>query len=86
MLGTINESSSAFLNAPIQQSNYTIARSIYPRYLGTKTTSKKLSEYTAGDDGYGRLPNIGQAVTKFGYFQKANTAGSGSFLNRTQLC
>ena len=85
LLGTIPETSSLWLNAPIQDSNYTIARSINPRYVGSRTTSQKLSEYTPGDDGYGRLPNIGQAVRKFGYFQRATVAGSGSFLDRTQL-
>lgn len=85
LLGTIAESSSAWLNAPVQESNYTAARNIIPRYLGTKTVSKLMSEYTPGDNGYGRLPNIGQAKRKFGYFQRANIASSGSFLDRTQL-
>ena len=75
----------SFLNAQVQDSNYTLTRHINPRYLGTKTVSSKLSEYREGDSGYGRLPNIGLAVSKFAYFQKAEVASSGSFFGRTQL-
>ena len=75
----------SFLNAQVQDSNYTLTRHINPRYLGTKTVSSKLSEYREGDSGYGKLPNIGLAVSKFAYFQQAEVASSGSFFGRTQL-
>jgi hypothetical protein len=45
--------------ATVQDSNYTSARHIIPRYEGSKSTSQKLNVWTDGDVGtYGKLPTI----------------------------
>ena len=45
--------------ATVQDSNYTSARHIIPRYEGSKSTSQKLNVWTNGDIGtYGKLPTI----------------------------
>ena len=85
LLGEINEEDSTFLNASIQESNYTQTRVINPRYNGSRSVSAKLNVYTPGDSGYGRYPTMGQATDEFGYFQRATVASSGSFPDRTQL-
>ena len=85
LLGEIKEIDSTFLNASIQESNYTTARIINPRYKGSRSVTAKENEYTPGDSGYGRYPARGQATNEFGYFKRATVATSGSFPNRTQL-
>ena len=45
--------------ATVQDSNYTSARHIIPRYEGSKSTSQQLNTWTDGDTGtYGKLPTI----------------------------
>jgi hypothetical protein len=45
--------------ATVQDSNYTSARHIIPRYEGSKSTSQQLNVWTEGDTGtYGKLPTI----------------------------
>jgi len=45
--------------AKVQDSNYTSQRVIIPRYLGSKSTSQLLNQWTLGDNGtYGKLPTI----------------------------
>jgi len=45
--------------AKVQDSNYTSQRVIIPRYLGSKSTSQQLNQWTSGDTGtYGKLPTI----------------------------
>jgi len=45
--------------ATVQDSNYTSARHIIPRYEGSKSTSQQLNTWTEGDVGtYGKLPTI----------------------------
>ena len=45
--------------AAVQDSNYTTKRHILPRYDGSKSTSKKLNQWTRGDIGtYGKLPTV----------------------------
>ena len=49
--------SGSALKASIQDSNYTLKRHTNPRYEGSRTTSQKLNEWTAGDiNTYGKLP------------------------------
>ena len=67
LLGEIEEKNSTFLNASIQESNYTQTRVINPRYKGSRSVSAKLNVYTPGDSGYGRYPTMGQATDEFGY-------------------
>jgi hypothetical protein len=54
--------------AQIQDSNYTLARSINPRYLGSKNTSAKYNTYTVGDSSYGKAAAIDNYAKYFAYF------------------
>jgi hypothetical protein len=54
--------------ATVQDSNYTLARHINPRYNGSKTTSQKLNEWSPGDiNTYGKLPTIESNKTYVAY-------------------
>jgi hypothetical protein len=45
--------------AQVQDSNYTTARHIIPRYEGSKSTSQYLNKWTDGDSGtFGKLPTV----------------------------
>ena len=83
--GTINQADSKFLDSTIPESNYTLVRSINPRYNGSKISSLLYNEFTPGDNSYGGNATTDKAVQKFAYFEKASTAGSGSFLDRTNI-
>ena len=74
--GEITEQDSAFLDAPIQDSNYTLLRNINPRYLGSKNTSQKYNEYTLGDNSYGQTAAIDLNSLKFAYFSEVVETGS----------
>jgi len=54
--------------AQVQDSNYTLARNINPRYVGSKNTSAKYNIYTAGDSSYGKKAAIDDYVDYFVYF------------------
>ena len=61
--------SGSALRAPIPESNYTIARSIKPRYEGSKSTSQELNVWNIGDTGtYGKNPTLELRDAFFGYF------------------
>lgn len=54
--------------AQIQESNYTTARHIYPRYNGSKSNSQYLNIWTNGDTGtYGKNPTIDSNKVFIGY-------------------
>ena len=55
-------------HATVQDSNYTLARSINPRYVGSKNTSAKYNTYTIGDSSYGKKAAIDTYVDYFVYF------------------
>jgi len=74
--GEITEQDSSFLDAPIQDSNYTLLRNINPRYLGSKTTSQKYNDYTLGDSSYGQTAAIDLNSLKFAYFSEIVETGS----------
>jgi hypothetical protein len=74
--GEITEQDSAFLDAPIQDSNYTLLRNINPRYLGSKNTSQKYNTYTLGDSSYGQTAAIDLNSLKFAYFSEIVETGS----------
>jgi hypothetical protein len=59
-----------FLNAPVQDSNYTLARHIIPRYLGSKLIGFTYNLYTFGDTSYGNDPVIDYNNVKFAYFKE----------------
>jgi hypothetical protein len=54
--------------AQVQDSNYTLARNINPRYVGSKNTSAKYNTYTIGDSSYGKKAAIDDYVDYFVYF------------------
>ena len=61
--------SGSALRATVPESNYTIARSIRPRYEGSKSTSQELNVWNIGDVGtFGKLPTIELRDAYFGYF------------------
>ena len=59
-----------FLNAPVQDSNYTLARHVIPRYLGSKLIGFTYNLYTSGDISYGNDPVIDYNNVKFAYFNE----------------
>ena len=61
--------------AAVQDSNYTIAGIIIPRYLGKELTSAVFNEWTEGDISYGKTPNVSNPEVNFVYF---NTLGGTS--------
>ena len=74
--GQITEQATAFLDAPIQDSNYTLLRNVNPRYLGSKTISEKYNDYTIGDQSYGQTAAIDLNSLKFAYFSEVVETGS----------
>ena len=82
--GEITEQDSSFLDAPVQDSNYTLLRNIRPRYLGSKTTSQKYNDYTIGDTSYGSTAAIDLNSLKFAYFSEIALTGS-AFPNRSNV-
>ena len=74
--GDITEADSPFLDAPIQDSNYTLQRYLRPRYLGSKTISQEYNVYNEGDESYGSSPSIDLNSLKFAYFSEIVETGS----------
>jgi len=60
--------SQSAVRAQVQDSNYTLARNINPRYVGSKNTSAKYNTYTVGDSSYGKKAAIDDYVDYFVYF------------------
>ena len=83
--GSISKEDSKFLDSTTPESNYTLVRSINPRYNGSKISSLLYNEFTPGDNSYGGNSTTDKAVQKFAYFEKTTTAGSGSFFDRTNV-
>ncbi len=75
-LGLITEQNSRFLDAEVQNSNYTLLRNIKPRYLGSKTVSQKYNTYTIGDESFGSTAAIDLNSLKFAYFEEIIETGS----------
>jgi hypothetical protein len=70
-----------FLNAPVQDSNYTLARHVIPRYLGSKLIGFTYNLYTFGDISYGNDPVIDYNNVKFAFFNEI-TSQSVTFSGR----
>ena len=64
------------MDAPIQDSNYTLLRNINPRYLGSKNISQLYNTYTLGDLSYGQTAAIDLNSLKFAYFSEIVETGS----------
>jgi hypothetical protein len=70
LFSNLNNRSYAFLNAPIQDSNYTLYRHFTPRYNGSKLFNTQNNIYTTGDISYGNNPVINYNSVKFAYFKE----------------
>ena len=80
----LNTTSFPFLNAPIQDSNYTLKRHIDPRYNGSKTNSALYNVHTSGDTSYGSTAAIDVNPIKFAYFNEI-TSQSLTFNGRSNI-
>jgi hypothetical protein len=60
--------------AQVQDSNYTLASNINPRYVGSKNTSAKYNTYTIGDLSYGKTAAIDNYVNYFAYWDFRGTS------------
>lgn len=58
--------------AAVQDSNYTTAAHISPRYIGKELTSAKFNEWTDGDISYGKVPNVSNPEINFVSFKSLN--------------
>jgi hypothetical protein len=66
----LNVGGFGFLNAPVQDSNYSLNRHIIPRYKGSKLFGKTYNTYSLGDNSFGNAPVINLNSTKFAYFSE----------------
>ena len=66
--------SQSAVRAQVQDSNYTLARNINPRYVGSKNISAKYNTYTIGDSSYGKKAAIDTYVDYFVYFDWIGTS------------
>ena len=59
--------------ADVQDSNYTLARHINPRYNGSRSTSQQINEWSEGDTNtYGKSATIDSEKTFYAYFDFIN--------------
>lgn len=70
--------------AEVQDGYYSYKRHVYPRYLGSKSTSAVYNVYTPGDQSYGKNAAIDQNVLKFGWVSTVNPVNI-NFYNKTTL-
>jgi hypothetical protein len=80
----LNSSGFEFLNAPVQDSNYTLKRHINPRYNGSRLFGNLYNIYSLGDISYGNSPVIDLNVIKFAYFREI-TSQSLTFPGRVNV-
>ncbi len=73
-----------FLNAPVQDSNYTSKRHTDPRYNGSKLFGNLYNTYSLGDISYGNSPVINLNPIKFAYFKEI-TSQSLTFPGRVNV-
>jgi hypothetical protein len=66
----LNSSGFEFLNAPVQDSNYTLKRHIYPRYNGSRLFGNLYNVYSSSYISYGNSPVIDLTPVKFAYFKE----------------
>ena len=60
--------SESAVKASVQDSNYTLRRSVIPRYEGSKSTSQNLNTWTEGDSGtFGKTPTLDSLKTVIAY-------------------
>jgi hypothetical protein len=73
-----------FLDATVQDSNYTLYRHITPRYNGSKLIGTLYNTYIPGDISYGKDPVINLNSVKFAYFTEI-TSQSLTFPGRSNI-
>jgi hypothetical protein len=81
---SLNSRGFEFLNAPVQDSNYTLKRHINPRYNGSRLFSNLYNIYSPGDISYGNSPVIDLNPIKFAYFREI-TSQSLTFPGRVNV-
>ena len=59
-----------FLNAPVQDSNYTLKRHINPRYNGSRLFGNLYNVYSSSYTSFGNSPVIDLTPVKFAYFKE----------------
>jgi hypothetical protein len=84
LFSNLNTTAFPFMNAPIQDSNYTLKRHITSRYLGSKLIGTLYNEYSIGDISYGSDPVINLNSVKFAYFNEI-TSQSLTFPGRSNV-
>jgi hypothetical protein len=62
-----------FLDAPIQDSNYTLKRHTQPRYEGSTLYGKKYNIHSTDDISFGKDPVINLNSVKFAYFNEISS-------------
>jgi hypothetical protein len=80
----LNAGGYGFLNAPVQDSNYTLKRHIYPRYNGSRLFGNLYNVYSPTDISYGNSPVIDLTPVKFAYFKEI-TSQSLTFPGRVNV-
>ena len=80
----LNSSGFEFLNAPVQDINYTLKRHINPRYNGSRLFGNLYNIYSLGDISYGNSPVIDLNAIKFAYFREI-TSQSLTFPGRVNV-
>ena len=80
----LNSTGFGFLNAPVQDSNYTLKRHIYPRYNGSRLFGDLYNIYSPKDISYGNSPVIDLNPVKFAYFKEI-TSQSLTFPGRVNV-
>jgi hypothetical protein len=80
----LNGTGYGFLNAPVQDSNYTLKRHTNPRYNGSRLFGNLYNIYSPGDISYGNSPVIDLNSVKFAYFREI-TSQSLTFPGRVNV-
>ena len=80
----LNSTRFRFLNAPVQDSNYTLKRHTNPRYNGSRLFGNLYNIYSPGDISYGNSPVIDLNSVKFAYFREI-TSQSLTFPGRVNV-
>jgi hypothetical protein len=80
----LNSRGFEFLNAPVQDSNYTLKRHTNPRYDGSRLFGNLYNIYSPGDISYGNSPVIDLNSIKFAYFREI-TSQSLTFSGRVNV-
>jgi hypothetical protein len=73
LFSNLDTTAFSFLNAPVQDSNYTLKRHTQPRYEGSTLYSKKYNIYSTNDISFGKDPVININPIKFAFFNEISS-------------